>query len=224
MTYHVGLVQEGWAAILSDCRVTFGPAAFDGANTSLKSGLFFTGCIYAQSGSATASRDFIRFCKAEMARELADCRISLSEGWDLFLEVANKYDLRSSEPFQLLLSTRNRGTPTLVLFDSRLGVFEEQGSLTSIGSGKPLLDDLIRRIHSEEHGTVAALLDREGLYPENYPFCYCMMLMERVQGMESSSLIRAGVGGVFHFQIQSREAEGRQPPTRRWHRSSVRDR
>jgi hypothetical protein len=212
MTYHIGLVQENYAAIISDCRVSFGGPGHRGANTALKSGVLFAGCLYAISGSAEGARRFIRYCRDEIHRRIGDESVTLRSLWDLFLEISAGFRFDRQEHFQLLLSSRCHGGPKLFLLDSHAGAVTDCGDFVTVGRGKSLLDSTISDIHSDQRGTVAQLLDKKGLYPENFPYLYCMLLMERVQGMELSALEKHGVGGIFHFLIQSPQGEGRQPP------------
>ena len=61
MTYMVGLKQPGINAILSDTRISWknDKNEWQGDNTALKTGLFFSGCMFGRTGNSDHSQKFI---------------------------------------------------------------------------------------------------------------------------------------------------------------------
>ncbi len=208
MTYLLGLLQEGVAAIISDNRATINGRIRDGANIALKSGILFPGCIYGAAGNAHEARRFLRYC----GRNLNDKLVSPS-GWDEFLALIDAFGFNERRSFQLLLSSRHHGGPRLYFFESSGPVLNEVSDGFAVGSGCTLLNDSFSRIHSSNGPTVAKRANREfGLPLADFPYLYCLLLMERIKGTEVSALESAGVGGYFHFLHQTSDGEWNQKP------------
>jgi hypothetical protein len=207
MTYIVGINQNEITSIICDSRLTFGTSGFDGQNTTLKSGLFFPGCVYGAAGNADSIRDFIISCKEELTG-----RYELTEFWDMLISFISKYSFPKENNFQLILSSRHSGKPTLYLFDSKTKNIVECEDFVSIGSGKVILDDEFKNIYLERGALISDLLTQNNGPAFFYPYIYCLWFMEKAQGMEVSILEKHGVGGYFHFTFQTSTAEHRQHP------------
>ena len=87
MTYILGVKQRGANAIISDLRVSrrTPDQTWWGANTALKSGKLFDGCMFGRAGNAEVSRDFIVAFKAE----IKDYMASVSDLWHRLRQFAS---------------------------------------------------------------------------------------------------------------------------------------
>lgn len=207
MTYIVGLKYQGHAAILCDSRVSFSGAR-EPENTWLKSGLLFPGCIYAYAGDVDSAHKFII-----AAKRVLTGYGTLESFWDRFILFVREYPFSEvkEDGFDLLLSSRNQGPPTLYVLDSTTRTVRQEGDIVTLGSGRELLDYGVRNTYAHlEH---ILPIEIRALHPAIVPANLCLQLMERAQGYEASALNEAGVGGYFHFSYQSKEDESRQPPT-----------
>lgn len=203
MTYAIGLKQFGITSIICDTRIT-DAVSKAGSNTSLKSGQLFPGCIYAFSGYVEEFNKFIDWCRDNLRGH--------ENYWLRFSELITKYDFQKRNGFKMLVSSRHTGDPTLFLLDTDIGMLQQIEKIETIGSGKDVLDDDIHDIYNNNEGKIYEILTKHNAPLAFYPFFYCLWLMERVQGMEVSLLEKIGVGGIFHFLIQTETRERRQPP------------
>ncbi len=206
MTYVLGLCQENVAAIISDNRATTG--RYSGSNTVLKSGILFPGCIYGAAGNATEASRFIRACN----RNLAEAPVAES-GWDEFRSLAGGFAFRKHTSFEFLLATRHLGLPRLFHFESSKSMFRQVHDGFASGSGCRILNDSFLRIHTAQGPSVSERASKlSNLRKEDYPYLYCLLLMERIKGVEVSDLERAGIGGYLHFYYQTAEGDWSQRP------------
>jgi len=211
MTYILGINCLGINSIVSDSRVT-SPTG-DGWNTSLKTGFFFPGCVFGRAGNMAASRDFI------IAAKVALNRINtLSDLWSQFEDFVTFYDMPVAESdaggrFSLLLSSRCRGDPEFFKLDSRVRqLVPIHSSWISLGSGKTLLDPLIEMDYISRIDQITKIIRAQGLPNHIYPYFICLWLSELALTFEKTILEERGVGGVFHFIVQSNQDEAVQGP------------
>lgn len=211
MTYVVGLNQLGANAIICDTRVTWwrSTTKVGGANTSLKSGLLFPGCIYGIVGDLGAARDFI----IEGKRYLTGTN-TLAGFWEKFTGFVKQYAFQPTidGSFQLLLSSRNLGSPRFYVLNSTEATLEAQGKLVTLGSGKEILDASIDRLISDRSTMIDELIEQNKIPPFSFPYFYCLWLNEMTQGTELSRLEEYDVGGIFHFLWQDWQHEHAQFP------------
>lgn len=211
MTYIVGVNQLGVNAIICDTRVTWWRSTMEirGANTSLKSGLLFPGCIYGIVGDLGAARDFIIGCKHYLTGTN-----TLEGFWKRFLDFVEQYPFQhqADDSFQLLLSSRNLGNPRLYVLDSTDKTVKDQRKLVTLGSGKKILDEPINRLVLERSRMIDELIVGNKIPTFSFPYFYCLWLNEMTQGMELSKLEECHVGGVFHFLWQDPRCEHAQLP------------
>jgi hypothetical protein len=212
MTYIVGINQFDINAIICDTHVSWWRLnqKVKGENVGLKSGLLFPGCIYGISGSLAHARTFIINCKLYLTGQY-----TLPDFWERFLEFIRSYQfpITKDSYFQLLLSSRNHGTPKFYVLDSKKSVIEPRGRFTSLGSGKPILDQYVQKLVSLNTAIINKFITVEKRLPHfTFPYLYCLWLNERAQGMDLSSLEKYHVGGIFHFLWQDIQGEHAQFP------------
>lgn len=206
MTYLVGMKYGTYSAIICDTRVTFDDKNRESSNFSLKSGSLFPGCMYALCGSFPDARQFLMRSKDYLTGT------PIHGLWDRFADFAQSYNFpnQDHQQFELLLSSRHAGAPTLYVLDSRSRCICAHGDLVTLGSGKPLLDDFVKANFAQYPNWTNPGATN---LPEFPPFFLCLLLMELVQGYEVSLFEKHGVGGYFHFSYQTTQIESRQPPT-----------
>ena len=219
MTYIVGFKQPGVNTILSDTRVTRDdPDA--SSNTAIKTGELFPGCIYGRAGSQFHSEKFIRRFR-EMIRGSRDTHLGF---WHQFQQFAEVYEFptRTTDRFQLLLSTRAFGHPKFYTLSADSGLsrvhMPKEAPIITYGKGKGYLDS---RVYGDFQPWLAHiqeyLLDGMGLSHGDIldaaPYCLCLRLSELSLTFEKGRLEEEyGVGGLFHFISQNSTGEYRQQP------------
>ena len=207
MTYIIGAKYDGYATIICDSRVQSDESGYS-ENTWLKSGLLFTGCSYAYSGSVYSAQEFI----IEFKKQL-HTYATIQDIWNMFLEFSSTYRFPQShrERFRLLLSSRASGVPMFYTLDSGTGQVRAEGDFVTLGSGRDFFDGPMRETVARRY----ELVDQQTakMHPAILPANWCLQLMERAQGLEASMLNAIGVGGYFHFSYQGPNEESRQQPT-----------
>jgi len=212
MTYIVGVSQSGTNAIISDTHVTWWSAKTKAksANTGLKSGLLFPGCIYGVSGASGEARRFIIGCKQYLTG-----RYTLKQFWERFLNYTENYCFNKDRcsSFEILLSSRNLGSPQFYILCSTTGVIVPQKGLVTLGTGKYILDSYLERLVEQNVNIIDNMINVEKKLPNfTFPYLYCMWLNELTQGFELAVLEKYHVGGVFHFLWQDYGQEQAQYP------------
>lgn len=208
MSYIVGIKIEGVTSILCDTRVSFDDGS--GQNTSLKSGRIFPGCIYGAAGNANSMREFIKDCKLYLTTKE---KRPLTVYWEKFEKFIATHMNNDAEHFQLVLSSRHTGEARLYSFDSKTKIIKEENDFVSIGSGKAMLDEELKKYIDATKNMFIKQLKENKWELVFYPNFYCLWLMERTQGVESIKLQDIGVGGHFHYSYQTAQGEGRQEPS-----------
>ncbi len=207
MSYIVGIKLEDVTSIMCDTRVSFNDGS--GQNTSLKSGRLFPGCIYGAAGNANSMREFIKDCKLYLTTKE---KRPLTEYWKKFEKFIATHMNNDAEHFQLVLSSRHTGEAKLYSFDSKTKIIKEENDFISIGSGKAMLDEELKKNIDATKDMFINQLKENNWELVFYPNFYCLWLIERTQGIELSKLHDIGVGGHFHYSYQTAQGEGRQEP------------
>jgi len=209
MSYIVGIKIEGVTSILCDTRVSSENGS--GQNSSLKSGNIFPGCIYgAAARDSKSMKEFIKDCKLYLTTKK---QRQLTDYWEMFKECIDKFIYDHTEYFELILSSRHTGEAKLYYFDSKSRVIKEKDDFVSIGSGKVMLDEELKKYIEATKDMFINQLKKNKYELVFYPNFYCLWLMERVQGVESIKLQDIGVGGHFHYSYQLAQGEARQEPS-----------
>lgn len=211
MTYILGFSYQGINSIIGDCRLT--STDKEGRNVSLKTGLLFPGCIFGRTGNDASSRDFILGIKKAIT-----AGTTLSDLWRQFEEFIHSYDMPVSTSdtdgrFQLLLSSRCRGKPEFFVLDSYQRSLEPvHAPWISLGSGKVLLDALVERVYAKRIDGIMEEIRAHGV-PSYVIFNFvCLWLSELTLTFEKGALESHGVGGAFHFLLQTEKYESTQAP------------
>jgi hypothetical protein len=222
MTYILGLKQPGLNAIISDARISWksNDNGWEGDNTALKTGLFFTGCIFGRVGNSEHSANFITRFKSRI-ESVSD---NTQECWRQLQVFVDEYPFSSSPDnhFQLLLSCRLDETPEFYILDSKTGLSKQDDtsaiSVVTLGSGKTILDvqvanDFLTRIEKVQNYMIDSG-EFHSLKFIRYITLYllCLWLSELSLTFESSVLNQHQVGGVFHFLCQDSKTEQLQSP------------
>lgn len=210
MTYLVGIKVEGTTILAADSLFSFHGSSRDPIDAGLKSGLFFPGCIYAYTGEVQPARDFIRFIKREVTGTN-----SIPGFWNAFVNLVDSYPFSiNGDGFKLLLSTRGSGDPQFWVFDARTRALSPGGNFVTLGTGREILDELVRPIADSDFALLRSGIPNElGAVPYVIGGMLCTRLMEIVQGFESSFLRSKGVGGFFHYAVQTKSEELGQVPS-----------
>ncbi|MFA5426654.1 MAG: hypothetical protein WC279_00425 [Sulfurimonas sp.] len=208
MSYIVGIKLEDVTSIMCDTRVSFNDGS--GQNTSLKSGRLFPGCIYGAAGNANSMREFIKDCKLYLSTKE---KRPLTVYWEKFEKFIDTHMDNDVEHFQLVLSSRHTSEARLYSFDSKTKIIKEGNHFVSIGSGKAMLDEELKKYIDATKDMFIKQLKENNWELVFYPNFYCLWLMERVQGVESIRLQDIGVGGHFHYSYQTSVGEARQEPS-----------
>ncbi len=211
MTYILGVKSPRFSAIISDTRVSRGDAVGprQGANTVLKTGVLFPGCVFGLAGTAQPGNEFVQRARGELCR-VADPE----EGWREFDQLVRDYTFLGDEShsFSMLLSLRSSGRPQFFVLDSGKGLMPVdwlgEDCWVSLGSGRPILDPCVRERFLPDLNRLAT----EGFPFSAFPYVLCLRLTEMSQSLERDELESVGVGGVFHFVYQTPDCEGRQEP------------
>lgn len=201
MTYILGIKNNGVGAIISDTMVTFDRG--DPGFYALKTGFLFHGCTYGASGDAYGFRRFVIQCK----NQLDGTRDTINGFWKRFLKLVDAYEFDGHGHFELLLLSRNNGSPNFYILNSKTKTVTKAPDFVSIGAGKALLDPLMRTFRNEEHDHCEKVLAKDGWPAFYWPFYYCRELMGFAQGSHYAALQKVGVGGVFHYHCQTAEWE-----------------
>lgn len=205
VTYIVGLKRGADTAIIADSAITRSDRAIE--MSALKTGKLFPGCMYGLAGHAEAARQFV-----------IDCKIALTgsntlEGfWSEFEQFIARYEYPLGRDFHAILASRSSGRSLLFTFSPMMGLREE-GDAVTIGSGKGALDEALVAFLTDVGDAMTTRLSGEG-YPAGFAVgaVTSLWLTQRSQGDEYSQLESLGVGGVFHFNVQTPDTESRQPP------------
>jgi len=206
MTYIAAFKNPGLTCIISDMRATrIEDNQKVGFNASLKTGIFFNGCIFGLSGNIERGKEFILTVK-----DLLHTTMNPSESWSNFKQIISCYNFHNDKDdhFQIILSTRASGTPELFKFDSIKGLntYGFKNGFISVGSGKKILDNFIlEKCIPEMNEFPSAVL-------ENYPFFLCLKLIELSESYGHDRLEKLDVGGLFHFIYQTDMFEAAQKP------------
>lgn len=213
MTYIAAFARPGFNFIISDMRVTWGlMGEKQSADTALKTGVLFPGCIFGLAGNAEEGRRFVLTAKRALTGT-----DTVPGFWMKFIGFVASYPfpMQDCDQFELLGSSRALGTPKLWHLNSGGGLqwIPEDQQWMSIGSGKSLLDPLIVGCASQaEQFLTVSPQPSHRLSLQTYPFLLCLRLLARSQGLERNLLEDCGVGGCFHFLCQTSRGETRQPP------------
>lgn len=210
MTYIVGFRRSGFNAIISDARISWEEQyRLEGQNTALKTGLLFPGCMFGRLGSDNHGREFILAAKAAVTG-----KNTLVGFWERFRDFASSYGFpkNGGDHFQVLLSSRSAGEPELYLLDSRKGLSPVSDDLITLGIGKSLLDPLVEQEYVPRLEEISTKLKEKNHPDRLFPYFMCLWLMELSKGLERSQLESVGVGGVFHFILQTNRKEATQLP------------
>lgn len=176
-------------------------------NFVLKSGLLFPGAIFGASGSGYEIGTFIKDFKAGLPGDTTP-----NEGWARFQERVGTYDFSRDRTFELILSSRHLGKPTLYRMRSVDRSILPIGNFGSTGSGGELLDARLRKLH-EERPALRQLMPDARFKELILPHMYCHWLTENSLGLERTEMeTRYHVGGLFHFSLQTANEESRQDP------------
>jgi hypothetical protein len=202
MTYVIGINYPylKLSAIICDTKFTAGDQIEGREAPALKSGLLFDGCIFGASGEVDHIVRFVTDCKTNFG----NINSAETAFWK-FENALPEYDFWGYDDFQLVLSTNHGGEPSLYLLDpkaaERLIPIElgQGGNFVScsIGSGKPLLD-LPFFEYLEDKGKIGLSQD-----PEDLVYGWCAWLMQYARGDKALELEKVGVGGYFHFWVQT---------------------
>lgn len=208
MTYILAMVRRGVSTVLADSRVTAGTAV-NSHDDMMKVGILFPGCIYGVAGSNEGLDPFL----SDFKESVTSLGLDPIANWAYFAKYASAY--YPHDHFQVVLSERTTGLPALHLYDSAQRGIVPCGTFVSLGSGKQFFDSYIRDwIDSNLGGIEEELIVRHGdtlLFP-NF---VCLALIEVAQGEESDFLNRqdVGVGGLFHYVVQTDSFERFQVPS-----------
>lgn len=211
MTYVVGLALNGMNSILCDTRGTWStPSGSNGENVLLKTGLLFPGCIFGRVGNFDNSRAFILAAKHSVTPTN-----TIAGFWSDFVNFASDYAYPDgpNNHFQILLSTRHSGEPRFHILDSSEGLSEVRDLPITLGSGKKILDDLVRGDFHDRISLVREAIKGQPFGNELYPYLFCQWLSELSLTFEHSLLERHKVGGPFHFIFQVSASEHTQKPS-----------
>ena len=202
MTYVIGMhcPQLKLNIILCDTKFAAADKIEGREAPALKNGLLFDGCMYGAAGNVDHIMRFVSDCKAD----LGNIKGAKEAFWE-FTKVLREYDFWEYDDFELILSTNYGGQPTLYLLDPKtedrliLGEIAEQANMTfaSIGSGKPLLDSAFAE-YLQDHGKVGGSPD-----PEDLAYGWCAWFVQYARGDKALELEKVGVGGYFHFWVQT---------------------
>jgi len=210
MTYIVGINKKDhkFSAIISDIMLSIDyPNGIQmRANTGLKTGLLFKGCIYGISGDWEASKKFLLGFKKSVNKDN-----SISDNFKEFNKYIESNAWEKGKGFKILFSVRNPN-PEFYILDSKIGKLELcKDSIVTLGSGKEILDKLVTESKVYLNKYIMRKLEEHKAPIVYYPCFLCLWLMERILGIESKYLAQKGVGGVFHFSYQTDTKEC--PPT-----------
>lgn len=210
MTYLIGLEFDGHTALISDMRVTHDKG---GSNTVLKSGAIAEGIVYAAAGNSFAIREFIKGIKDKLylLRATLGRPLTLQENWQALIDRVAIERFDEQLPFDLIISSRHEGSPKLHILRSTEGVVHPVGDFVTAGSGADHFDPALRAFSKQVPEYLAQATDPI-LKRILRPYLYCHWLTEHSLGFFEQDIEDVGVGGVFHFVLQSKDGEARQAP------------
>lgn len=207
MTYVLATVRRGTAAIVADSRAT-STIAEQSHDDMAKVGILFPGCLFGVAGSSAALTPFISDFQQSAVADEHD----VAGNWSYFQKYVASF--RSTEAFQVVLAERSSGTPRLHVYDSSIRKLRETTGIVTLGSGKPLFDESIKRWMELELNEIDDRLN--SMYGNNrlFPSFISLQLIAHVQGEHSAFFRRqdVGIGGVFHYATVDAASEALQPP------------
>lgn len=212
MTYVCGYSWKGTNFIICDTRLTVPTRNRNEPflDIVVKSGELFPGCIYGRSGDVKNSLEFLKY-----ARKRTEFIPNVSEKWDSFCDFVKDYPYPKNGRFSLIISSRITGKPVFYILDSIEGFSPCSEIMVSIGSGKTLLDPIVKQEINKFESFVNRSRDNSDTDFPPYISAYriCQNLTLSAKSIGSHEMTRVGVGGVFHFISQNKNIENRQRPS-----------